>query len=163
MCYVIVTCRSLLWTLLTLAATLVVVASIITPQWLVGRPRWIGLRSEKFNGSVYDNADRTYNPTIGIFNRCTKVHHFGGMQSDSCATYITGFDMPSSDFPDFWKSALIFFIIAVVLLGTTVITSVFSLCIRAVFRKSIFTVSGLVQSISGRYQTHTLYTYLHCG
>lgn len=148
-CYVIVTCRSLLWTLLTLGATLIVVASIITPQWLIGKPRWVGLRSETFNGSATDFHERTYKPTLGIFNRCTKVHRYGNIHKDHCATYITGFDMPSSDFSDYWKSALILFTVAVILLGVTVVSAIVSLCVRAVFRKSIFTVSGLIQSIAG--------------
>jgi hypothetical protein len=37
MCYVIVTCRSLLWMLLTIAATLAMISAIITPKWLIGK------------------------------------------------------------------------------------------------------------------------------
>ena len=51
-CHMIVTCKSMLWTLLTIGATLAVSASIITPQWLVGKQRWIGLRSERMNKSL---------------------------------------------------------------------------------------------------------------
>jgi len=36
MCYVIVTGRSLLWTLLSLAALMAVLSGLITPRWLVG-------------------------------------------------------------------------------------------------------------------------------
>ena len=52
-CHVIVTCRSMLWTLLTFCSSFMIVISVITPQWLIGRPRWIGLRPEKLNGSIY--------------------------------------------------------------------------------------------------------------
>jgi hypothetical protein len=149
MCYVIVTCRSMLWTLLTIVSTVMVVAAVITPQWLIGKPRWLGLRSAQMNGSVYDHQDRTYNPTIGLFNRCTKVHLPGSNKQDHCANFVTGFDMPSGEFPDFWKSALILFAVAVVLLGFTVISALLSLCIRAICKKSIFTVSGFIQSIAG--------------
>jgi len=38
MCYVIVTGRSLLWTLLSLAALMAVLSGLITPRWLVGPP-----------------------------------------------------------------------------------------------------------------------------
>jgi len=39
MCYVIVTARSLLWTLLTVVATMAVLSAILTPKWLIGPPR----------------------------------------------------------------------------------------------------------------------------
>lgn len=39
MCYVIVTARSLLWTLLTVVATVAVLSAILTPKWLIGPPR----------------------------------------------------------------------------------------------------------------------------
>ena len=147
-CYVIVTCRSMLWTLLTIVSTLLVVASVITPKWLVGRPNWIGLRSRSWNNTYHtNNNENTYNPTIGIFNRCTRIPQYG--YKDHCATYVTGFDMPSDDFSNFWKSSLIFFGISGVLLGFTMITAVLSLCVRALCKKSIFTLSGLIQSIAG--------------
>ena len=149
MCYVIVTCRSMLWTLLTLVATLCIVASVITPQWLIGKPKLSGLRSIKDNDTTTYNSDRTYQPTIGLYNRCTKIHMFGDFGSKNCATYVTGFDMDPSDFSNFWKSSLIFFCFATILLTFTVITAVLSLCIRAICRKSLFTVSGLLQSIAG--------------
>lgn len=38
MCYVIVTGRSLLWTLLSLTALMAVLSGLITPRWLVGPP-----------------------------------------------------------------------------------------------------------------------------
>ena len=152
-CYIIITGRSFLWTLLTLGSTLIVVASIITPQWLIGRPKWIGLRSERLNGSVYDYSDRTYNPTIGIFNRCTKIHRFGDLHMDHCGTYVTGLHMNSDQFPDCWKSALILFAVAITLLSVTMVTSLISFCVRSVFKKSIFTVSGLVQAIAGEWSS----------
>ncbi|KAI0239162.1 LHFPL tetraspan subfamily member 2 protein [Lamellibrachia satsuma] len=147
-CYVIVTCCSMLWTLLTIITSLVVVTSVVSPQWLIGKPRVFGLRSERRNITMEQNRP-TYTPTIGIFNRCTRLHRFGDFQADSCATYVTGFNMPSDEFPDMWKSALIFFGVAIVLLALTNLMAVFSLCVQSVFRKSIFTVAGLIQSIAG--------------
>lgn len=150
MCYVIVTSRSMLWTLLTIASTLTIIASVITPQWLIGRPRqgrqmylgsnWTGIPEEDLH---------TYTPTVGIFNRCKNVHRFGDFRSDDCVTYVTGFSMPDELFPDPWKSCLIFLGLASVLLLVTNISALFSLCVQAVFKKSIFTISGLVQSIAG--------------
>lgn len=148
-CHVIVTCRSMLWTLLTFCTTFMIIVSVITPQWLVGKPRWIGLRPARLNGSIYQYEEHTYKPTLGIFNRCTKVHRFGFSPQDHCATYVTGLDMPNGDFPNFWKSAMLVFTIGMGLLGVSVLMAVLSLCKQDVCRKSIFTVTGLIQSIAG--------------
>ena len=138
----------MLWMLLAVVTSLVVVTSVVSPQWLVGKPRTYGLRSERRNGSL-ERHRPTYSPTVGIFNRCTRLRRFGDFQGDSCATYVTGFNMPSGEFPDVWKSALIFFGVAIALLTLADIMAVFSLCVQSVFRKSIFTVSGLIQGIAG--------------
>jgi hypothetical protein len=147
MCYVIVTIRSLLWTFMTIIASVTVVGSIITPQWLVGEARLAGPRSE--NTSAASESDRSYHPTLGIFNLCTKVNVRGNGLVDHCPTFVTGFEQSTDEFPNLWKSSLIFFTIAVALLGFTNVTAVFSLCIQSIFRKSIFTVSGLLQAIAG--------------
>ena len=70
--------------------------------------------------------------------------------SESCMTYVTGLDMPDEEFPDVWKSALIFLAAASALMTFTNFTAVISVCVQAIFRKSIFTVSGLIQSVAGR-------------
>ncbi|CAL1272008.1 unnamed protein product [Larinioides sclopetarius] len=46
MCYMIVTSRTLLWTLLTMATTLAMVAAVITPTWLIGPSRRLRGRSK---------------------------------------------------------------------------------------------------------------------
>lgn len=144
MCYVIVTARSMLWTLATLVATLSVVAGLISPYWLIGPETT--LPSPKFNQSR-----KTYVPSVGIYNRCTKLHHPGFRFVDNCASFIEGggFDMPDDSFPHFWKACIFMYGVAVALLTFTVITAVLSLCVRAICKKSIFTVSGLIQSIAG--------------
>ncbi|CAH1789276.1 unnamed protein product [Owenia fusiformis] len=150
MCYVIVTCRSMLWTLLTVAATLAIAAALITPQWLIGTERQPGLKSR--SNLTTDSIDKSnaFKPTIGIYNRCTKEHHFRDLYTDKCAPFVDNFfTMPDSEFPHFWKASLVIFILAIMLLVFTVFTAVISLCVRAMCRKSIFTISGLIQSIAG--------------
>ena len=147
-CFVIVTCRSMLWTLFTILSTLLVIASIITPHWLVGYPRQYSYIPPLFN--ITQHPDITFRPTLGIFNMCTRVYRFGGVHAEHCATFVTGFSMPTQDFPHLWKLSLISFSVAVAMLGFTNITAVFSICVQAIFRKSIFTISGLIQSIAGK-------------
>ncbi|GFU49753.1 LHFPL tetraspan subfamily member 2a protein [Nephila pilipes] len=57
--------------------------------------------------------------------------------------------MSSEDFPNFWKAALVLFVCGLGLLSCTLLTSLSCCCIRNVFRKSVFTVSGTVQAIAG--------------
>ncbi|KAK2144988.1 hypothetical protein LSH36_713g01123 [Paralvinella palmiformis] len=146
MCYVIITCRSITWTLLTLASTAVIIMAVISPHWLTGPAEWTGQAN-----SLMDNNETieqvSYRATIGLFNRCTRLERLlesdeddGGHGEESCTIYVTGFDMSSEEFPDAWKSALILFALAVTLLAFTSFTAVFSLCVQAIFKKSIFTV-----------------------
>ncbi|XP_002741131.1 LHFPL tetraspan subfamily member 2 protein-like [Saccoglossus kowalevskii] len=147
MCYVIMTCRSLLWTLLSLAAALAMSAAVITPQWLIGKPQKIGLSTDDdlSTRQYSDLNDDYYTPSIGIYNRCTKLHKFEEFV-DNCATYVNGFsELPSN----YWKASTVFLAIGLLLLCMVVMTSVFSCCIRSLCKKSIFTISGLLQAIAG--------------
>ena len=147
-CYVIVTCRWLLWVLLTLGSTTTIVASIITPQWLVSQPRPL---------SITKSSNITYTETLGIINRCTFFSRHGNGNYDNCMTYVTGFNMASSVFPDVWKSSLVLFAVATVFLSVSVLAALFSLCVRNLCRKSIFTSAGLLQSIAGNnYQIQSI-------
>jgi len=100
---------------------------------------------------VLDSQDpQVYVPTLGIYNRCTKIHDIDHVFTDSCAPYITGgFSMDTNDFPHFWKAALVFLSIGLALMVFTVVTSLLGCCIRAIARKSIFTISGTVQAVAG--------------
>ncbi|XP_041356147.1 LHFPL tetraspan subfamily member 2a protein-like [Gigantopelta aegis] len=149
MCYVIITCWTLLWTLLSIASFMMIIASIMSPYWLVGTLRKAG------SESIYDNQtgvdpSRIFSPSIGIFNRCTRLHHYRNIdERETCATFVTEFNMPDDEFPDAWKAALVFFAFTALILLFVTVTSIISLCTRSVCGKSIFTVSGLLQSIAG--------------
>ncbi|WAR29510.1 LHPL2-like protein [Mya arenaria] len=159
MCQVIVTCRSFLWTLLSIATTQIFIASVFSPAWLIGYERSpqaltfnnLG-NSSTWEGRYDNNEDATepFSPTIGIINRCTRLRRFQEiLKRENCATYVTEFSMPNSQFPDAWKASLVFFCIGGVLLVFTMGTSVMSICMQSMCGKSIFTLSGLIQSIAG--------------
>ncbi|KAK3577365.1 hypothetical protein CHS0354_008461 [Potamilus streckersoni] len=161
MCPVIVTCRSICWTLLTISTTLVMIASVMSPQWLIGYPRKEGLLTifEISNNTIFD-SEKTYEPTIGIINRCTKLHKFQNiLERENCATFVTSASMGNDQFPDAWKATLAFFSVGGILLVFTMFTSVISICTQSLFGKSIFTVSGLIQSISGLFCVIALLLY----
>ena len=56
MCYVIVTCRTALWALMSLGATLVVIAGIITPQWIVGKEEEVDYLGWYVNATVSNDV-----------------------------------------------------------------------------------------------------------
>ncbi|XP_013385721.1 LHFPL tetraspan subfamily member 2 protein-like [Lingula anatina] len=149
MCYVIITVRSLLWTLLTLVATMAVVSSLISPYWIMGTQTVVDIKPVTNDSSV-STSKETFQSSIGIYTRCTKLH-LVGRYVDNCASFIegAGFDMDSEQFSHFWKACLFMYGVGLALLTFTVITAVLSLCVRAICKKSIFTVSGLIQSIAG--------------
>jgi len=160
MCQVIITCRSLLWTLLSIATTQLLIASVFSPAWLIGyerTPNTLEL-SNLYNDSTwegrYDSNKRVtdpFSPTIGIINRCTRLRRFMEiLKRENCATFVTSFTMPNSQFPDAWKASLIFLCAGGLLLAFTMITAVISICWQAMCGKSIYTLSGLIQSIAGR-------------
>ncbi|KAG8194181.1 hypothetical protein JTE90_002385 [Oedothorax gibbosus] len=151
MCYVIVTSRTLLWTLLTVATTLSMLAAVVTPTWLVGAPRRPGLKA----GSPQD----LYSPSLGIYNRCIKIHQINHLYSDNCAPFVRSFGMSTDQFPDFWKASLVFFGCGLALMTLTLLASVIGCCFRSLFKKSIFTLSGTVQAVAGLFYILGLMLY----
>ncbi|XP_021936403.1 lipoma HMGIC fusion partner-like 2 protein isoform X2 [Zootermopsis nevadensis] len=135
MCYVIVTARSLLWTLLTVVATMAVLSAVLTPKWLIGPPR--------------------LKPSVGLYNRCTRSH---GRQH--CGPFsLHGLATDSEVFPGWWKAALVLLCIGLSIMAATVLTSVLSCCVQSIFRKSIFTMSGAAQTIAGIFYILGLVVY----
>ncbi|XP_063227832.1 LHFPL tetraspan subfamily member 2 protein [Bacillus rossius redtenbacheri] len=135
MCYVIITARSLLWTLLTLAATLALVSAVLTPRWLVG-PR-------PFKTS--ENGTAVFFPSVGVYSRCVRLH---GRQS--CGPFAArGLATDPQVFPPCWKAALVFLAAGLAVMALTVLSSVLSSCVQSVCRKSIFTLSGAAQAVAG--------------
>lgn len=155
MCHVIVTSRTLLWTLLTIATTLAMLAAVVTPTWLIGAPRRPGY---KIKGEMTTERD-LYNPTLGIYNRCIKIHEFNKMYTDNCAPFVTSFGMPSDQFPNFWKASLVFFGCGLSLMLFTLLTSILGCCFRSIMKKSIFTISGTIQAIAGLFYILGLMLY----
>ncbi|KAL4216660.1 Lipoma HMGIC fusion partner-like protein [Mactra antiquata] len=162
MCQVIITCRSLLWTLLTIATTQILIASVMSPQWMIGYERKPGLISFKDlnNKTISDGGNDMYRPTIGIINRCTRLHKFQNiLKTDNCATFVTDFGMNNDEFPDAWKASFIFFCIGGILMVYTMGASVMSICVQSMCGKSIFGVSGFIQSIAGLFCVIGLFVY----
>lgn len=155
-CYIIVTTRNILWMVLSVVATLAVIAGIMTPKWLHGRP-------ELFNDVEYNYTtqhippEAMYRPSIGIYNRCKKIHKsIGADPVLNCYTYVKDFmEIPS----DAWKACLVFLCFGTFLLSVVVIMSLVGFCAQSIRKKSIFQLGGVIQAIAALFLVIGLVLY----
>lgn len=147
-CYVIVTTRNILWMVLSVVATLAVIAGIMTPKWLYGRSVLFDDKNYNFT-SQHTPPDAMYRPSIGIYNRCKKIHKsVGGDPELNCYTYIKNFmDIPSAA----WQACLFFLWFGTALLAIVVLMSIVGFCAQSIGKKSIFSLGGVIQAIAGNY------------
>ncbi|XP_051962726.1 LHFPL tetraspan subfamily member 2 protein-like [Xyrauchen texanus] len=137
MCHVIVTCRSMLWTLMSILVAFAEVVAFMSADWLVGYAD-----GSESNFTVSTSL-RSNQRTLGIYNRCLKVANQKVVQ---CGPYATDFMEIASGF---WQATVIFLVIGIFLLCIVGILSVFSMCFQSILKKSIFNVCGLLQGIAG--------------
>lgn len=144
MCHVIVTCRSMLWTLMSIVVAFAELVAFMSAEWLVGYPD-----GSEFNFTI-TASHHSDQRTLGIYNRCIKVAQQKVLQ---CGPYATDFMEIASGF---WQATVIFLVIAIFLLSVVGILSVFSMCFQSILKKSIFNVCGLLQGIAGKMGTSTV-------
>lgn len=129
---------------LSIVATLAVITGIMTPKWLYGSPRPF---NNNFNLSVDATPDLLYRPSIGIYNRCTKIRRsIGGEPELNCYKYARDFmEIPSGA----WRACLFFLCFGTFLLAVVVFMSIVGFCAQSVGKKSIFSLGGVIQAIAG--------------
>ncbi|XP_061586039.1 LHFPL tetraspan subfamily member 2a protein-like [Cololabis saira] len=138
MCHVIVTCRSMLWTLLSIVVAFSELIAFMSPDWLLGSPR------SHSNGSRVEVDFGEFRPSLGLYSRCLRVGSRG--VGVSCGPYAGTFGEVASGF---WQAAMLFLAAGTLVLGCVACISVFSLCFQSILRKSIFNICGLLQAVGG--------------
>lgn len=141
MCHVIVTCRSMLWTLLSIVVAFGELIAFMSTDWLVGYPRTPDAIFGPHGASATGEA---YRPTLGIYGRCIKLPHT--QQGVLCGPYAIHFGEIASGF---WQATSIFLAAGILLLCAVAFISVFTMCFQSIMKKSIFNVCGLLQGIAG--------------
>ncbi|KAM9858802.1 LHFPL tetraspan subfamily member 2a protein-like [Aulostomus maculatus] len=138
MCHVIVTCRSMLWTLLSIVVAFAELIAFMSPDWLLGYPRaHTSVGGEEVNPGEY-------RPSLGLYSRCLRLPtQRGGV---SCGPYAGSFTEVASGF---WQAAMLFLAAGTSVLGVVACISIFSLCFQSILRKSIFNICGVLQAIAG--------------
>ncbi|KAK5619219.1 LHFPL tetraspan subfamily member 2a protein [Crenichthys baileyi] len=134
MCHVIVTYRSMLWTLLSIVVAFVELVAFMSPDWLLGLPRP--------DPSNKDVGIREYRPTLGLYSRCLRIGAHG--VGVSCGPYAGTFGEVASKF---WQAAILFLAAGTLVLGCVACISIFTLCFQSIKKKSIFNICGLLQAI----------------
>lgn len=138
MCQVIVTCRSMLWTLLSIVVAFAELIAFMSPDWLLGIPQ----SDSSANGAGVDSGE--YRPSLGLYSRCLRIGTRGiGV---SCGPYAGTFAEVASGF---WQAAMLFLAAGTLVLGGVACISIFSLCFQSILKKSIFNICGLLQAIAG--------------
>ncbi|XP_034048867.1 LHFPL tetraspan subfamily member 2a protein-like [Thalassophryne amazonica] len=144
MCHVIVTCRSMLWTLLSIVAAFGELIAFMSTDWLVGFPR---TPDAVFSPHGATTAGEAYRPTLGIYGRCIKLPHM--QRGILCGPYAVHFSEIASRF---WQATSIFLAAGILLLLAPVaFISIFTMCFQSIMKKSIFNVCGLLQGIAGEH------------
>nr|XP_057927548.1 LHFPL tetraspan subfamily member 2a protein-like [Doryrhamphus excisus] len=138
MCHVIVTCRSMLWTLLSIVVAFAELIAFMSPDWLLGFPR----SNSSVSHAGVDSGE--YRPSLGLYSRCLHLATRGG--GVSCGPYAGTFSEVASGF---WQAAMLFLAGGTLVLGVVACISIFSLCFQSILRKSIFNICGLMQAIAG--------------
>lgn len=133
----------MLWTLLSIATVFSELIAFLSTDWLVGFPR--------VPDSGPGVSGEAYRPTLGLFGRCVSV---GGVM---CGPYALSFTEIDSGF---WQASAIFLAAGIMLLSITAVTSVLSICIQSIMRKSIFNLCGVLQAVAGTRFIHT-HTHTH--
>ncbi|XP_062416680.1 LHFPL tetraspan subfamily member 2a protein [Pungitius pungitius] len=149
MCHVIVTCRSMLWTLLSIVAAFGELIAFMSTDWLVGFPR---TPDAVFGPHGAAAAGEAYRPTLGIYGRCVKLPHL--KRRVLCGPYAIHFGEIASGF---WQATSIFLAAGILLLCAVAFISVFTMCFQSIMKKSIFNVCGLLQGIAGEGTSRAMY------
>ncbi|XP_038058452.1 LHFPL tetraspan subfamily member 2a protein-like [Patiria miniata] len=170
MCYLIVTIRSLLWTVVSIGIVVMHVFAIINPDWLLrdDRPLTAAYASTTPNEDVSSqNATTesslrpdsdiliTQSSKVGLLTLCTERYSMNtlryvtnnGEQSraEECAWIASFFELPIW----LWMVTVVLYCLGVAILGFIAVVSVFTMCFKSICKKSLFTVSGLIQAIAG--------------
>lgn len=160
MCTIMVTIRSVLWSVMTIAGTLMILVSLFTNRWLQGKPQvgsiggLLNYGSNLGKNILDGKVDATEITTIplGLFPNCKAPNGrllFEGECVPDWDTLMTKlFEMKDETYPHAWKGAVLAFGIGLGLMVLTVLLSLITPCLRSCICCSIFTVCGSLQSFA---------------
>lgn len=172
MCTIIVTIRSVLWAVMTIAGTLMILVSLFTNRWLIGGftvPTNTGSALDNLNSGLDKFNDFVHGRKVdekiafGIFLDCVKPE--GTLIFDGeCIPNLEKLKEQmlsenDDDFPHAWKGGIACFTLGLAIMVFTVVLSLLTPCCRYCFCCSVFTFCGSVQMFSAVLFTLGLLSY----
>jgi len=163
MCTIMVTIRSVLWSVMTIAGTLMILVSLFTNRWLQGPTETslegLGNQVSNLFGKVqktvedgHVNLDTLVGNRLGLFPDCKapsgRLLFEGECVPDWKTLMNKLFEMEDETYPHAWKGAVLAFGIGLGLMVLTVLLSLITPCLRSCICCSIFTVCGSLQSFA---------------
>jgi len=142
MCTIIVTIRSVLWAVMTIAASLMILVSIFTDQWLIGPT---------------SQLQTPYGPTeesMGLFggnNMCQPMENMlfeGECVPDFERLKLELLKEEETVLPHAWKGGIGCMVVGLAIMVLTVLLSILTPCFRHCCCCSVFTFSGSLQSFA---------------
>ncbi|CAG0882339.1 unnamed protein product [Darwinula stevensoni] len=166
---VIVTTRTILWSLLSVASSLGLLASVLSPQWLLGPLPESSLRFNRsgtdVEGGRGSEGERLWR-SLSLWLQCHMVDR--GLRdydwilrkaedpgkvhiSPNCSPFVSfpDFKADNDHFPHAWKVSVIFLALGVVLSTCLAFSSFFCSCLQSVCKKSLFPIAGFLQALAG--------------
>jgi len=145
MCTIIVTIRSVLWAVMTIAGTLMILVSLFTNRWLIGSQQIQAFGD--FPGPNNFDYDRK---AVGLFLDCLKPEGnpiFEGECIPKLDLLMEQMNHTTSDdkFPHAWKGAVGCFGLGLGIMIVTVVLALLTPCCRYCFCCSTFMFCGSVQ------------------
>lgn len=123
-----------MWFLLSVAATVLIMVALFTPHWLISTiPSQID--SGNFTVERY--------PSFGLSSRCKKLS--SGVFE--CATFAL--TTSTQIYPFFWKLSTCMMFMSFIVLSMTCLFAMLSFCRQAILGKSLHTITGSFQILSG--------------
>lgn len=164
MCTIIVTIRTVLWYVMSLAGTLMILVALFTNQWLHGKVTtsnfadagtFLDTAVDAVNSVVDDanNAKHLLEKDAGLFLDCKtpagKKFFEGECIPDweKIETLFT--ELKDDSYPHAWRGAIICFGLGLALMVITDLFALLTICCRSCICCSVFTVCGSLQSFAG--------------
>ncbi|XP_040580413.1 LHFPL tetraspan subfamily member 2a protein [Lepeophtheirus salmonis] len=161
MCKIIVTVRTVLWYVMSLAGTLMILVSLFTNKWLLGKisttnlstsddflSTAIGLGNSVASGNIKDILERN----VGLFIDCKipkgKKFFEGECIPDWENIDKVFLDMSESAYPHAWRGAIICFVIGLAFMIITDFFALMTICCRSCVCCSVFTICGSIQTFA---------------
>lgn len=141
MVYLIITSRTLLWSITSLVSLMIMFVALMNPRWLIGPSQTLKLGNVTYN----------YELSVGVYTKCGKPMNKEIFDGPSCTTIaVDGFSTDSEVYPNTWKASTFFIALGLTIMAVSVILAFCSFCFQSICKKSIYNIVGAIQALAGK-------------